>query len=227
VKDLAVFLKKLNILYAEDNVSIQTSTKDMLDLLFCNVYTANDGLEALELYKTKSIHIVMLDYVMPNLDGYEVAKRIRSENYKIPIVMASGYTDKEKLLNAIELCSVGYIEKPLKYEELIKTLKRTVEVLKEQNIFISRLDESTYYDFTTKTVVKNNVNIHLSKQESDCIELLIHNKAKLVSKELINDYVFSSDYVDANTIRNLLYRLRKKIDTNVIVTVKDLGYILQ
>ncbi|MGC6739075.1 response regulator transcription factor, partial [Escherichia coli] len=62
-----------------------------------------DGKEAIEIYNSRKIDILILDYVMPNLNGYETAKTVRENNKKIPILITSAYTDKEKLLNAIEL----------------------------------------------------------------------------------------------------------------------------
>ena len=227
MNELAQILKELNILYAEDNQSIQASTKKTLELIFGNVYIANDGLEALEIYKSNTVHIALFDYVMPNMNGYEAARQIRLDNKKIPIIIASGYSDKDKLLNAIDLGVIKYIEKPLKYDELVNALKLAIEILRENNMLSIKLDENIYYDLTNKTISKDGDIIRLTKQESDFLELLINNKSKLVSKELINDYVFSSEYVEPNTMRNVLYRLRKKLDADIVITIKDLGYMIQ
>ncbi|MDY0322039.1 MAG: response regulator transcription factor [Arcobacteraceae bacterium] len=227
MNELAQILKELNILYAEDNQSIQASTRKTLELIFGNVYIANDGLEALDIYNSKTIHMALFDYVMPNMNGYEAARQIRLDNKKIPIIIASGYSDKDKLLNAIDLGVIKYIEKPLKYDELVNTLKLAVEILRENNMLSVQLDEQIHYDLINKTISKNGDLVRLTKQESDFLELLINNKSKLVSKELINDYVFASEYVDPNTMRNVLYRLRKKLDSDIVVTIKDLGYMIQ
>jgi DNA-binding response OmpR family regulator len=227
LNELAQILKELNILYAEDNQSIQASTRKTLELIFGNVYIANDGLEALDIYNSKTIHMALFDYVMPNMNGYEAARQIRLDNKKIPIIIASGYSDKDKLLNAIDLGVIKYIEKPLKYDELVNTLKLAVEILRENNMLSVQLDEQIHYDLINKTISKNGDLVRLTKQESDFLELLINNKSKLVSKELINDYVFASEYVDPNTMRNVLYRLRKKLDSDIVVTIKDLGYMIQ
>jgi len=227
LNELAQVLKELNILYAEDNEDIQASTRKTLELIFGNVYVANDGLEALDIYNSNTIHMVLFDYVMPNMNGYEAAHQIRLMNKKIPIIIASGYSDKDKLLSAIDLGVIKYIEKPLKYDELVNTLKLAVEILRENNMLSVQLDEQIHYDLINKTISKNGELVRLTKQESDFLELLINNKSKLVSKELINDYVFASEYVDPNTMRNVLYRLRKKLDSDIVVTIKDLGYMIQ
>jgi len=204
LNELAQILKELNILYAEDNQSIQASTRKTLELIFGNVYIANDGLEALDIYNSKTIHMALFDYVMPNMNGYEAARQIRLDNKKIPIIIASGYSDKDKLLNAIDLGVIKYIEKPLKYDELVNTLKLAVEILRENNMLSVQLDEQIHYDLINKTISKNGDLVRLTKQESDFLELLINNKSKLVSKELINDYVFASEYVD-QTLCEMFY----------------------
>lgn len=227
MNELAQVLKELSILYAEDNEDIQASTRKTLELIFGNVYVANDGLEALDIYNSNTIHMVLFDYVMPNMNGYEAAHQIRLDNKRIPIIIASGYSDKDKLLSAIDLGVIKYIEKPLKYDELVNTLKLAVEILRENNMLSVQLDEQIHYNLINKTIFKNGEPVRLTKQESDFLELLIDNKSKLVSKELINDYVFASEYVDPNTMRNVLYRLRKKLDSDIVVTIKDLGYMIQ
>ena len=101
MKDFSVF-KSLSILYAEDDLIIRESITRILNMFFKNVFVASDGNEALELYQNNKIDVLMLDYVMPNLDGYQTAKIIRELNKKIPIIIVSAYTDKEKLLNDIK-----------------------------------------------------------------------------------------------------------------------------
>lgn len=130
MQELARTLKDLNILYAEDNPYIQATTARTLELLFANVHLASDGVEALELYKNKNIDVVLLDYIMPHIDGYEVARKIKQDNKNIPIIIASGYTYKEKLLNLQELEVAQFLEKPLKYDELISALKKVSSIIK-------------------------------------------------------------------------------------------------
>ncbi len=119
-------LKSLSILYAEDDLVIQNSISRILKMFFKEVHIANDGNEALEIYQNNKIDVMMLDYVMPNLDGYQTAKFIREINKKIPIIIVSAYTDKEKLLNAIELNLIKYLEKPILHDDLINVFNSVV-----------------------------------------------------------------------------------------------------
>ena len=219
-------LKSLSILYAEDDLVIQNSISRILKMFFKEVHIANDGNEALEIYQNNKIDVMMLDYVMPNLDGYQTAKFIREINKKIPIIIVSAYTDKEKLLNAIELNLIKYLEKPILHDDLINVFNSVISSLEENNLLFAKLDESCNYSFVTKNIIKDNIEISLTKNEVSFIELLLDKPNQLISKEVIEDKVFKES-TDENTIRNMVYRLRKKLDTQSIVTLKDFGYLLK
>ena len=219
-------LKSLSILYAEDDLVIQNSISRILKMFFKEVHIANDGNEALEIYQNNKIDVMMLDYVMPNLDGYQTAKFIREINKKIPIIIVSAYTDKEKLLNAIELNLIKYLEKPILHDDLINVFNSVISSLEENNLLFTKLDESCNYSFVTKNIIKDNIEISLTKNEVSFIELLLDKPNQLISKEVIEDKVYKES-TDENTIRNMVYRLRKKLDTQSIVTLKDFGYLLK
>jgi DNA-binding response OmpR family regulator len=225
--NLKQILKNLNVLYAEDDEAIRTNTTKTLEIFFKNVFTASDGVEALEIYNNETVHILFLDYVMPCIDGYALAKEIRQSNPNIPIIICSGFSDKEKLHNAIELGVVRYIEKPLKYDELISSFESCIDTLKRENLLKIKITSTLVYDYINKVIEKNDETITLSKKEIKLLELFIKEKSKLVSKEMIIDEVFENEDVEPNTVRNLVYRLRKIIDNDkVIASVKDFGYML-
>jgi len=225
VTGISIF-KSLNVLYAEDDLIIQESITRILKLFFKEVFVANDGSEALEIYHNNQIDVIILDYVMPNFDGYQTAKLIRDLNKKIPIIITSAYTDKEKLLNAIELNLIKYIEKPILYEDLINVFGSVISSLEDNNMLLAKIDEFTYYSYVTKNIIKKDSEIVLTKNEVLFLELLLDKPNQLITKEIIENRVFK-ETVDENTLRNMVYRFRKKLDCDVIVTIKDLGYLLK
>lgn len=225
MKDFSIF-KSLSILYAEDDLVIRESISRILNMFFKNVFVASDGNEALEFYQNNKIDVLMLDYVMPNLDGYQTAKIIREFNKKIPIIIASAYTDKEKLLNAIELNLIKYLEKPILYDDLVKVFNSVITHLEDNNLLFTKLTQDYYYFFTTKKIVTKEKEIILTKNEILFLELLLNKPNQLIPKESIEENVFKES-VDENTLRNLVYRLRKKMECDIIVTIKDLGYLIK
>ncbi len=220
-------LENLNILYAEDDENIRKNIANTLEMLFGCVFVAKDGMEALKIYHQKKIDIVLLDYVMPFMSGYDVAKEIRTIDKHIPIIISSAYTDKEKLLSAIELHLIKYLEKPILYDDLKNVFLNAIESLKYHNKLDIKLDDKLSYSYIAKIVTTfDGKEIQLTKNEMFFIELLLTKKSQLFTKETIENEVFGKS-VDENTMRNLVYRLRKKLDTEAIVTIKDLGYLLK
>jgi len=225
--DTKKILKSINILYAEDNEMIRENTAKTLNIIFNNVFVAKDGVEAYEMYKNQTVHILLLDYVMPCIDGYELAKEIRKTDETIPIIICSGFSDKEKLYNAIELGVIKYIEKPLKYEELMEALENCLDVLKRENLLKIQITENIMYDFINKQIINDGEIISLTKKEIKFLELLIKNKSKLVTTDMIIDEVFENESIEPNTPRNLVYKTRKILGNDkIIASVKDYGYML-
>lgn len=226
MKNFDVF-KSLTILYAEDDLVIRESITRILSMFFKKVFVASDGNEALDIYQKNKIDVLMFDYVMPNLDGYQTVRIIREFNKKIPIIIVSAYTDKEKLLSAIELNLIKYLEKPILYDDLVKVFDSVISHLEENNLLSTKLAENYYYFFTTKKIIVSGIKeIALTKNEITFIELLLDKPNQLISKELVENRVFKES-VDENTLRNMVYRLRKKIELDIIVTIKDLGYLIK
>jgi DNA-binding response OmpR family regulator len=149
-------------------------------MFFKEVLIADDGNKALEIYQNQKIDVIMLDYVMPNLDGYQTSKLIREVNKKIPIIIVSAYTDKEKLLNAIELNLIKYIEKPILYDDLVNVLNNVILSLEENNLILTKLDENSYYSFITKKIIENDEEIILTKNEISFLELLLDKPNQLI-----------------------------------------------
>ena len=220
-------LKNLTILYAEDDEVIRESITRVLERFFGTVLVANDGIEALDIYEKNPVNVLLLDYVMPVISGYDVAVKVREEDRNLPIIIASAYTDKEKLMNAIPLGLIEYIEKPILYEHLEKTFKTVIKILKENNCLDIKLNNRLNYNFINKVVTtSDDKEIQLTKKEYEFIELLLKKKNQIVNKSVIEQIVFEK-VVEENTLRNMVYRLRKKLECqNTIVTVKDIGYTI-
>lgn len=219
-------LKSLTLLYAEDNHDIRESTLKTLKILFKDVYTAKDGVEALNIYNNHTINVLLSDYVMPNINGYELAIEIRKINKSIPIIICSGYMDKDKLLNAIKIGAINYIEKPLQFSDLMNTMEKVVEILKKENLLKINILENLSYNYINKVLLKDDITISLSKKEIALIEYLLNKRAQLSTQEELLDAVFEEKN-EMNNLRNIIYRLKKKVDLNFIITIKDLGYMIK
>ena len=174
-KDFYDKLKNMTILYAEDEVGIRENIADSLRYYTKDIYEANDGKEAYDIYKEKNPDIILSDIHMPNVNGIEFIKKIRAENRQIPVVMITAHTDKEYLLEAVELHMEKYIVKPVELDELFETLDKCVQILDSNKKIVLKVDENYMYDYDSKELKYKNENILLNKKEMIFLEVLISN----------------------------------------------------
>lgn len=219
-------LKSLNILYAEDDELTRKNTLKTLSLFVGNVFEAENGADALKLFRTENIHIVILDFVMPSIDGYTVALEIRKVDANIPIIITSSFSEKEKLLSVMGFNLISYLEKPLQLGDLLESLKQSVERLNQNGKLKIALSSNTEYDSICKQLIINGLQVPLSKNEYQFLEILLNKRSMLVAIRDIEDRIYDGE-VAPNTLRNMVYRLRKKIPEDLIITVKDIGYIVK
>ncbi len=223
IKDI---LKSMTILYAEDDPITRESIAKSLSLLVKEVIVAEDGAQAIELFNSNRVNIVILDYIMPIADGSEVAAYIRQSDRDIPILIFSSYVDKEKLLSSIKTGVNNYLEKPIDFDQLYKALEEAVQILIKLNKLTAHLSDGVRYNYVEKTIESATYSQRLTKNKSSFLEILLSSPLSLVAKEIIENEIFKNG-VEANALRTLVYRLRKKIPVDVIVSIKDLGYIFR
>lgn len=221
---LKEILKSLTILYAEDDETTRENISKTLSLFVKEVVTASNGSQAIKLFEKQKFQIVILDYLMPIMDGMSVAKHIRNIDKNIPILILSSYADKEKLISSIKTGINDYLEKPINFNELHDALENAAQRILDSNKLIIKLGNETYYDYIDKAITRDGQYERLTKNESLFLEVLIDSPNILVNKTIIEERIFKGE-VEANALRNMIHRLRKKIPVPVIITIKDQGYM--
>lgn len=219
--------KNLTILYAEDDLIIQENISKILKLLFLEVYIASNGKEALELFNKYNPNIILSDFIMPILNGYELTCEIRKVCDKVPIVILSNYTDKEKLLKCIPLNLTQYMEKPIEYNRLLDTLHLCKNHLEKNNFLRFNIFNRLIYDFPTKKLLIDNKEIYLTHIEIEIFEYFINKKNQLITKDELATIIYKDEYINENALKNVIYRLRKKIGKDLIKNERNLGYSLK
>jgi len=222
--DTIIELRHLTILFADDDEVFSETTKHTLELLFDKVYHAKDGKEALALYHEHTIHIVMLDIRMGDISGIEVAQTIRKDNSKIPIFLASSYTQTDELLTSCTLNLVKYLVKPFSFKVLLDTLYACLEQIKKAGQMRIIFSESIVYDPFKKTLYENDVPCMLTHSEISVLEMLIAYKGHVVSYEQFHTLLGEDSSVQA--LKNIILRLRKKIGEEHILNFSKMGYLL-
>ena len=221
------YLKNFTLLLVDDDDEVLTKMETILSIFFKNVICANDGLIAYDIFLTSNIDMIITDYTMPNMSGYELCKNIRNTNKNIPLVIMSNYSDKEKLLSAIPLSLAQYLIKPVSYTTLTSTLSSMVYKMQDTNLMVYKISESLVYDRINKELKDTDVVIALSKSEIITLELFLENKDKILSSDAIERCLDPTENMSEQAIKSLIYRLRKKIGKDIIINIPGFGYMFK
>lgn len=218
-------LKLLNVLYADDDATILLSIEKTLNLMVNKVYSVPDGTIAYQTYLNEHIDIVILDIRMGDVSGIEVAQKIRKNDKATPIIITSSYTETDDLLEACKLNLVEFIKKPVDLKHLIDTLYKALEQLRESGMLVRKITEHVSYNYLSKSLVRGEEIIPLTKNEIAIIELLLAQRGKLVIYHAFFNVI--EDEMSDGALKNLMLRLRKKIgDNKCIRNLSRIGYTL-
>ena len=226
-KHCELILKSSTLLLAEDDKFVRESFGRVLSLYVGNILLAKDGEEALELFEKEQPDIIITDVKMPKLNGIELIKKIREENRSIPIIITSAYSDREYLLDAIKLSLVEYIIKPMKESQLNSVLENSAKILLDNSKTKIYFDENNYYDYTNKQFISNSNFISLTNKEIEFFELLLAHRGELVTKVKIEDKLYIYEEAPPSALKNLVFKLRKKLPLDIVKTHGKLGYIIE
>lgn len=215
-----------DILIVEDNEELAQLLCEFLCVQDYEVVVAEDGEQALELYERYHPRLVILDIMLPGLDGFSVCKKIRDTD-STPILIVSAKTQKEDQLNGLLLGADDYIEKPYDID---------IMLAKIHNIFKHRysqdeiLDQDLRLDKNSRTVYQGGTLLELTAKEFDLLQLLMEQKGKVLRKEYLFAQIWGMDsFSEPQTLTVHVKRLRQKIEKDPkrpqrIVTVWGVGY---
>ena len=216
-----------SILVMEDDANIQELIVEFLKAEGYDVDFASDGLEGIQLFKKKEYDLVLLDIMMPNLDGYSVCKMIR-QNSNVPIIFLTALNEETDQLKGFELECDDYITKPFSFNLLIQRVKAVLRRGKSNlgNDFL--IFEKIRLDLNTYSVQINNKNIELTLKEFNILKTLIEKYPQVITSESLLDSIWGYDYYgDTRIVDAHIKNLRKKISLPYIKTVKGIGYTLE
>jgi len=222
-------LKDHSILYVEDEPEIQENIREYLESYFKIVYLASEGKEALRLYEKHIPNVLLLDINIPFIDGISIAKKIRQTDKNVKIVMLTGITDTDKLLQATELKLTKYLVKPISPKKFKETLKLLAIELTDNPTEFIHIDKSTIWNKSTKTLTVKGEPLNLLEKELKLMELFILKKGKNVSYEEIMINVWEDSFerdISIDSVKNQVSNLRKKLSKGSIINVYGQGYKL-
>lgn len=224
--------KSYSILYAEDDIKIRKNYVMFLENYFDIIYEADDGQEALKIYKDRKPDVILVDITMPVINGLDLVKSIREIDLETPIIILSAHSHKEYLFEAIKLNLIDYLIKPINRIEFKDIIESTIKKISEFSISDEEhkimILKNCYWNKTTRLFFHKDKIVDLTKNERILFELLLENKNKIVKPLDITSYVWNNENSNINdaSIRNLVKRLRKKLPVDIIQSIYGSGYIL-
>lgn len=204
-------------LAVDDDMDSLEGIVEYLQVGFDTVLGVGSINEAKEIIKNSRVDIVFSDIRMPDGNGFMLIEWIKENRLDIPVVLISAYDDKEELFRAIRLGVVDYVVKPLSSEKLKTMLDLCYNRLKNSENIIY-LSEGFYWNVKNSTLSKDNKLIKLTLSETKFFELMLQQPERAVSSEEIFYFVYghSGKEYNSKSIRNLIYKLRKKLDDKLI-----------
>lgn len=223
-------MDKIKILVVDDESRMRKLVRDFLEREGFLVLEADDGIQAMEIfYENKDIAMLILDVMMPKMDGWQVCREIRNYS-KVPIIMLTARTDERDELQGFELGVDEYIAKPFSPKILVARveaiLRRTNQIAENEVLEYGGIT----IDKAAHVVTIDGKSIDLSFKEFELLTYFIENKGIALSREKILNSVWNYDYFgDARTIDTHVKKLRSKLGEkgDLIKTVWGMGYKLE
>ncbi|MDQ3071905.1 MAG: response regulator transcription factor [Bacteroidota bacterium] len=227
---------KARILFAEDDINLSFVTLDNLEKYGFEVTACTDGAEALKAFAPKRFDICILDVMMPKVDGFTVAKKIREEDKEIPILFLTAKSMKEDRIEGLKLGGDDYITKPFSIEELILR----IEVFLKRSRIQDNTGEEETKVFRIGNYLFNSERLHLSingssvrltAKEGELLTLFARNAGNILKREdILNTIWGDDDYFVGRSLDVFISRLRKylKDDPRIrIENVHGVGFLLE
>ena len=216
-----------SILVMEDDSNIQELIVEFLRAEGYNVDYANDGLEGIQLFKEKEYDLVLLDIMMPNLDGYSTCKMIRKSS-NVPIIFLTALNEESDQLKGFDLECDDYITKPFSFNLLIQRVKAVLRRSKSLNSSDVLTFDKLKLDLNTYSLKLDDKNIELTLKEFNILKILIEKYPQVITRESLLDSIWGYDYYgDTRIVDAHIKNIRKKIKLPYIKTVKGIGYTLE
>lgn len=216
-----------SVLIVEDDRYIQELIAEYLKAQGYHVDVASDGTEGYQKFAEGTFDLVLLDVMLPNMDGYSICRMIRNQS-RTPIIMMTALSEEKDQLQAFELLADDYIAKPFSFNVLVKrveaVLRRSRPDSKPKELLYGRirLDCDSYKAFVDGVLVE------LTVREFSIVAYLIENAGRTITREMILDRVWGYDFFgDTRLVDAHIKNIRKKMGISCIETIKGIGYLME
>jgi len=224
-------MSKLKIFYVEDELFLARIVKESLESREFDVIMENDGAKALELFKRSQPDICVLDVMLPNKDGFEIAEEIREINENIPIIFLTAKTQTGDVVRGFAQGGNDYIRKPFSMEELIVRIQNLLRLRQDgvKKISSESVRMGKYsFQINRQVLSSGKEQRKLSFRESELLKLLYENRDKVIDRKDILNLLWGNDsFFNSRNLDVYITKLRSylKDDPSLeIITIKGIGY---
>lgn len=224
---------------AEEKILIVDDEEHILELIKFNleskgykVITAANGIDALKIAKSEQPNLILLDLMIPGIDGYDVCKEVRRENSisDTPIIMITAKSEELDKILGLELGADDYITKPFSIRELLARVKAVLRRTTIQPVDKSFKFGNVVVDFEKHEVTKEGKKIELTLKEFELLEILIKNKGRVMTRDFLLDKIWGYEYIgETRTVDVHIRHLRQKVEDDdkspqYVETIRGIGY---
>ena len=221
----------MKILLIEDEKNLAQFVEKGLKQAGYTVEKSDNGSEGLKMAVSENFDLILLDLMLPGIDGFDLLKNLRSFGVKTPVIIISALSNTANIVKGLDLGAVDYIRKPFEWDELLARIR--VIQKKNQNISSEKITvEDLTIDIIGRKVTRADKEIRLTAKEYLLLEYLARNANRIMSKDQIMERVWDLDFdPGSNIVEVHIYQLRRKVDKEfefpLIETVVGLGYMLK
>ncbi len=215
-----------NILIVEDDMDIQELLREFLKEAGYEVASASDGIEAMELFAKNNYDLILLDIMLPKIDGFGVCELIRKQS-QMPIIMLTALGGEEEQIRGLDLQVDDYITKPFSVPILIRkiaaVLRRSSQTQEEGHKTIAY--QNLLLDLDNYTATVDGATYELTQREFEVLRELLTHQGRIMTRQNLLDKLWRYDfYGDERVVDTHIKNLRKKLGIEFIQTVRGVGY---
>ncbi len=221
----------MRLLVVEDEKNLNKTLTERLEKIGYTVDSCFDGEEAVYYIENTHYDGIILDVMMPKINGFDVLRIIREKKILTPVLMLTAKDSDEDIITGLDTGANDYLTKPFSFDVLCARIRAMLRVKGNLTGTVLELADLSV-DTTTRVVKRGDAVIELSSKEYSVLEYLMRNKGIVLSKEKIEENIWNYEYEgSSDVIKVYIHHLRKKIDDNfekkLLHTIKNVGYVVR